>query len=533
MLFTKSIRRKLAVVLLFFVGLLGLFIVVSLRGLQSHRATLDDLRISVVDTPSRDQLIARISSLIEPLSYRIPDESKSADRRQQAANWQHDQFAQQLAEVHAEIQHFEDKWSALPGNLQPSSGGVVTTSEFMRDLRRDLKEQLAGSAESLKDISDLRRRDRSIAEMLETIGGMIRRAETLPDPAYRLAHRLEEAQDSYAVQFQTLCWVGAFSLGMLIIILVWMYQLILAPIHNLMTGVKRVADGEFDYRLTTDTKCELSALAAAFNDMAERIETDRRDKKQQIEEGIQQLVLSERMASLGMLSTGVAHEINNPLMGIANAAVELQFIFNDYRSGMKEQDQEDAEHAIKVISDQTKNCQRITAKLKLFGQGKQGQERNLYDLTAILQEVVSLVQMLKQFPDRTIDLPQLETHRVWIDAGEIRQVVLNLVMNALQATTSGGLLSIHLHETPDFVEVEFQDDGCGMTPEQLKKAFDPFFTTKEVGKGTGLGLSLSRGIVLNHGGVLEASSEGEGKGATFVLRLPRTQSVAKRNTRAA
>lgn len=533
MLLTRSMRRKLAVVMLCVVGLLSLFVGVSIHGLYSHHATLDDLRISVVDAPSRDQLTARISSLIEPLSYRIPEETRDPELRARAAQWQYEQFARQVSDVYDEMVEFESKWQALNQNLPQSAEHEQTTSTFLRDLRDTLKNELAVGASPLQETDDLDRRNRHIADMIRTIGNMIRDVESLPDPAYQLSARLDEAQASYDSHVVLLRLVGAVSVLTVAGLMAWMYRLILAPIYSLMKGVQRVAAGEFEYRLETSTKCELSALATAFNNMAAKIESDRREKEHRIEEGIQQLIQSERMASLGMLSTGVAHEINNPLMGIANAGAELTFILGDYKGAMKPQDIQDAELALKIITEQTRNSQKIISKLKLFGQGKKNEERNQYDVTAIVQEVVSLVQILKQFPDRAISVHQSQTFRAWIDAGEIRQVVLNLVMNALQAMEPGGKLDIDMRETPDFIELEFTDTGCGMTEDQLKQIFVPFFTTKEVGQGTGLGLSLSRSIVLNHGGNLEATSAGPQQGSTFILRLPRTAPSASRNTRVA
>ena len=108
----------------------------------------------------------------------------------------------------------------------------------------------------------------------------------------------------------------------------------------------------------------------------------------------------------------------------------------------------------------------------------------------------------------------------WINGQEIKQVILNLVANALQATGSGGKLDIRIHEQAGGVEIEFQDNGSGMTPEIIQHIFDPFFTTKDVGKGTGMGLSISRTLLQSHGGTLEATSEGLGRGSTFRVRLP-------------
>lgn len=521
MLFTRSMRRKLAVVMLAPSFLLIAFVIVSIFGLRSYKATLHDLEVSVANTPSRERLIARISGLIEPLTFRIPDEHQPLELRQRAADWQYNLFVERVTAVYEELLIFEERWQKLTEVLRQPMGQNCATTQLLRDLQYDLKREFADGASVLKDLSNLDRRERHIAEMQGALARMIRTVDKSPDPAYRLSMRLQEAQTSYLYHVSHLYAVGVFGLAVLAAVLLWMQRLILQPLQDLLRGVQRMAMGDFDYRLTSTTSCELSELATAFNEMAERVAGDQREKQQRIEEAARQLLLSERMANLGMLSTGVAHEINNPLMGIANAASELNYIIDDYAEQLSERDREDARHALDVIRNQTKNCQAITRKLQLFGQGKLNEERNQYDLTAIVQEVVSLVHMLKRFPDREVIVQQSEPFRAWIDAGEIRQVVLNIVVNALQATEPGGKLEISLRETPDFVELIFTDNGCGMTPEQLSQIFVPFYTTKETGQGTGLGLSLSRTIVVQHGGSLEASSAGPGQGSTFCLRLPR------------
>src|SRR5690606_20407371 len=121
------------------------------------------------------------------------------------------------------------------------------------------------------------------------------------------------------------------------------------------------------------------------------------------------------------------------------------------------------------------------------------------------------------YQDRHLTVDRTVPLHAWVNAAEIKQVILNLVANALDATASGGYVDICLREFPEEVEIIVQDDGCGMTPEQQKKIFEPFFTTKDVGKGTGLGLSITHRIVSDHGGTLEVESAGEGQGSRFCL----------------
>ncbi|MCA9079229.1 MAG: HAMP domain-containing protein [Planctomycetaceae bacterium] len=556
-------RRKLAVVVLIFLAVLGLFAVTSHRGITSYRAALNDLELSIGNHPSRNELVAHISALIQPLTLQIPaddtaiglrhelelavasdrshdeltahidallhrpdahqlNDPELRQRREHAALRQYELFTAVFDETCRSLDEFEQKWRQLPDSLRHSGGEEIAFRNFLSNLIAQLN-QLAVGKEALKDLS---KRDAQVAHMLAIVGEMLRNAETIPDPANRLGERLREARESYDFHLRQLWLVFGLSTAAIIGLLLWLYQLILVPIQRLYRGVMHLAGGEFGYRLETGTRCELSHLARTFNEMAERIQTDRQTKQQQIEEGSRQLVQSERLAGIGMLATGVAHEINNPLMGIANAAVELQYILTPQTlEKFSEEDRNDLAEAMGIIRAQTKNCQAITQKLLSFAHTKKGEDRNNYDLTAIVQEVVSLVKMLKKFPDRTVCIDTTDPLHAWVNAAEIKQVILNIVTNGLQATPAGGELTIALKETPDDVEIQFTDTGCGMTPDQLKQIFDPFFTTKEVGQGTGLGLSLSRNLVINHNGTLEANSPGKDQGSTFTLRLPKSAQV--------
>lgn len=118
-------------------------------------------------------------------------------------------------------------------------------------------------------------------------------------------------------------------------------------------------------------------------------------------------------------------------------------------------------------------------------------------------------------------------HDAYVNGSEIKQVALNIIANALDATNPGGEVSIAVRELPDVIELVCKDNGCGMTPEVLEHLFEPFYTTKDTGKGTGLGLAISHRIIRDHDGVLEAASDGPGAGSTFVIRLPKANRQMK------
>ena len=143
------------------------------------------------------------------------------------------------------------------------------------------------------------------------------------------------------------------------------------------------------------------------------------------------------------------------------------------------------------------------------------------DLVKLVNEVLALVGHMSRFRDRTITFSANETCQLEINGPQIKQVLLNLVANALESTGEGGRLDIELVSQTDQVTLSFADDGCGMTPETIENLFEPFFTTKSTGQGTGLGLSISHRIISDHGGTIEASSGGVGQGSQFRLQLPR------------
>ena len=234
--------------------------------------------------------------------------------------------------------------------------------------------------------------------------------------------------------------------------------------------------------------------------------------EKQVEQRIQQ---TEKLAALGQLAAGVAHEINNP-MGIMLCYVDL----------LKRQlpDDDQVHKDVDTIAKQARNCQRIVSDLLNFASGKKA-ERKLAQVNTAVREVVDMVdhQFRKQGTSirTTLDgnLPMFE-----LDADKIKQVFLNLLMNARQAISgSNGRIDVttRFMEQTGTVEISFRDNGTGIAPEIAEKIFDPFFSTKKTGEGTGLGLSVSYGIVKDHGGDIRLETE-PGHWTRFTVILPTT-----------
>ena len=221
----------------------------------------------------------------------------------------------------------------------------------------------------------------------------------------------------------------------------------------------------------------------------------------------------EKLAAVGTLISGVAHELNNPLNNIFGRVQLLQQAIPDH----------DAQRGLQMARDECERAIRIVRNLLSFTR-EHKPTTSLVSVNDTLGEVLELrsyglkvgdIELRKKFQ---ADLPE-----ILADPHQLQQVFLNLVINAEQAMagTQGAVLSITTQRVGDALRVVVADNGRGIPKELVSKIFDPFFTTKEVGAGTGLGLSVCYGIVKEHGGQLQVESE-EGKGATFIVELPLT-----------
>jgi two-component system NtrC family sensor kinase len=359
------------------------------------------------------------------------------------------------------------------------------------------------------------------------VTGLQSRIDRLNDTVMQIPKRLYN--DFWSVlkmsqaQYQTsrvIVWVSfVMVLGMLYGLMVLFRRWVLSPLQLLKRGVRDVALGSFDYKIDLESGDEMQDLAEAFNDMTAKISMTYAELEHQVQERSRQLVRSERLAGVGFLAAGVAHEINNPLASIAFCAEAL-----DQRLDRTLRSSSDPEHRVianylKMIQEEAFRCKNITERLLDFSRCNDI-KRERIDLTSLIQGVVEMIRHIGKYTGKSIVFLPRAPVMAHVDAQEIKQVVLNLIVNALDAMDAHGTLKIDARYNDGMAEVVFADTGCGMSPEVLENIFEPFFTKRRDGKGTGLGLSITHRIVSQHHGEIMAESDGEGQGSTFTVRLP-------------
>jgi two-component system, NtrC family, sensor kinase len=312
------------------------------------------------------------------------------------------------------------------------------------------------------------------------------------------------------------------------------YRWIFRPLDVLIRGSRKVAGGDFNYHVLLHTNDEMSELAAAMNDMTLRFRTIRDDLDRQVQERTKQVVRNEQLASVGFLAAGVAHEINNPLASIAICAESLEVRLRELLDGSGtggnfsrlatcptpgEGQEAVIASYVRMIQSEAFRCKGITEKLLDFSRIGPP-KRQLTDLRELVQGVIEMIGHLGRYQGKKIELFPGPAVPAPINGQELKQVVLNLLTNALDSLGEDGQVSIRLSARDRMAELSVADNGCGMEPEVMERIFEPFFTRRRAGQGTGLGLSICYRIVSDHGGTIEAVSPGAGQGATFVVRMP-------------
>jgi len=285
-------------------------------------------------------------------------------------------------------------------------------------------------------------------------------------------------------------------------------RIVLRPVQKIVAATRKVAAGDLLYKVELAKRDEIGMLANSFNEMTRKLSEAQR-----------QVYQSQKLAAVGQLAAGVAHEINNPLTGVLSYS---SFLLK------RAENNPEFKNDLEVIVRETKRCRGIVKGLLDFSR-QSPPEKHASDINEIARQAIQIVQA--QMETHNVDLQtnlRADLPRIHADANQIQQVLVNLLLNANDAIGEGGgavALATDFEtaggnspSTSKRIEVRVSDTGCGISAANLQKIFDPFFSTKGA-KGTGLGLAVAWGIIEKHNGRIEVESE-VGKGTTFRILLP-------------
>lgn len=521
----RSIRRRLVSL---FTGAMLLVIAmagIGAMGLMWHQEAVDELDFLLHRSPDRNQLSRSVSKISESLFSSLDPRQLAAVQQQRLTYLAH------VEDARASLREFRRRIEALPAPPELNRQQRDQVLPRIDDIYGEF-DYLATLAEGLHPIKSEQERIRQLDLRFEASRAVTRIQRTLDNlPAYYMTADWGEKslQKQHRRSERFLRWLlygTGIVVAVSIVILTCGFRWISIPVRAIAKGCTRIANGDTRYRLIVASRWqdEFADLVSGVNCMADRFQQAEEELQYKVRERSAQLIRSQKLASVGFLAAGVAHEINNPLSAISVAAESLEMRLHGL-DGMKSDDAREAMERLAMIRRESRRCGDITRRLLDFSHGdKVG--RIPTDIAELIREVLIMVQHLGRYADRTVTFECDRSIVAEVNAAQLKQVILNLIANGLQATAPGGCVSVRLQELVDSIVIAIEDDGCGMDEDTLHHIFDPFFTTKDAGQGTGLGLSITHRIIENHSGTITPISNGPGCGSTFQIRLPKRQPQA-------
>jgi len=478
---------------------------------------------------------------------------------QAADNWQTTRSAAAQYAVMDRAQSASTQVYWLENNLRTPQGNSFRDVKYLAPLRTEARNVLQEVVTANSDSDGVVQRQlaQSAITHLDTAASILSSSPAVPAAGQPdlFADHLQQAEKSLndlttlapnaarrqvtvaaASMHDRLLWMVLWLvgiLGMSTFIHMRQYKALVKPLIWLRDDMRQSAGREFKEPIKARGDGEFQEVAGYFNGLARDLAQLYKDLEQKVIARSRELVRSERLASVGYLAAGVAHEINNPLSIISGyaelAGKDLQVVLAN-PGGTDASAESDAEalssalQAQEIIREEAFRCKEITHRLLSLARGG-GDGRVMLSLAETARQVASLTRGLRHYRNRRVDVDFAANDMLPVHANptEMKQVLLNLIVNALEASPADrGVVRIAGRTRDQSVEITIEDNGKGMPREVLEQIFEPFFTNKRGTNepGTGLGLSITHAIIEGHGGRIQASSPGPGLGSRFTITLP-------------
>ncbi|MFO7980586.1 MAG: cache domain-containing protein [Candidatus Aminicenantes bacterium] len=324
----------------------------------------------------------------------------------------------------------------------------------------------------------------------------------------------------------TFTFMASMLVILLLVLLYFSTNRIINPLLKIVEATQKIAKGDLSHKVKVNSTDEIGYLAESFNKMTDDLDAANKkliewgktlekkveERTKELREMQAHLIQSEKLASLGKLAAGVAHEINNPLGGIL---IYSHLILEDIDKDTPYYDN------LRKIVKETSRCKEIVKGLLEFARPKEP-ETSIVDINNVVEKALSIIETKTLFQNIKIKKKYSSSlPKITADSAQLQQVFINIIINAAEAMEGNGSLIIEtgVNDQEKQIYICFQDTGPGIPDEVKNRLFEPFFTTKEVGKGTGLGLAISYSFIRKHNGTIEVKSK-VNEGSTFIVKLP-------------
>jgi two-component system, NtrC family, sensor kinase len=519
-----TIRKKMLIGIAAIAVPLALLTYSSVRGAYSYRGLAAAISFRAAELPLSNE----VTESIDELRFRsrsnvtlAPNEGGPID----GGLFEREKFLQQMQSVRDKLLRYEKHlhYSLDADPLLADRSHEIELVKRIEESLASIQKEVESSPSSLDAPSE---------KLASELNKVRQYGHKLP---MILQQRMVHFRDEVRVRYRTWIVISGLSMVLASILLgtsiVFLRLSVVAPFKRLLDGCRRVARGEFDHRIDCKSNDEISELAAAMNQMTDSFVRIRNNLNREVQQRTREVVRSEQLASVGFLAAGVAHEINNPLASIAWSAEALEQRLYDVltpRDGedstLLDQDQINIlKTYLRRIQDEAFRCKGITERLLDFSRMGDIRQKQPTDIAALTEDVIAMIKHLGQYRQKQVRVKSKPGLVAWVIPQEIKQVILNLITNALDSLDPNGTVDVTVDMVGTSVRLVIEDNGCGMTAETLQHLFEPFFTRRRDGKGTGLGLSISYRIVQDHGGQIVPFSKGPGQGSRFEVILPKNE----------
>ena len=517
----------------FGVGVLSVIVLIlsaaSLQGVMKFRKLTKNIRARSVELPLAADLSVKVSEL-RSFVWKLESPDESPDTSLLGFYTVDSEIY--VNKLHRKLDELQQSLERYQDQLENTE---IKDPRFAdKSLELEFAAKFQNSLNEIRGLADEEHLSTKLKMPFPMLDGMEEKLEELQFHTAQLPVFMQQRTHIFAekakaeyrtwITLSVLFSIAAF--GMIVVLATRFRSGLLLPMDKLIEGSRHVAAGNYDFRIQLDSDDEVAELGNALNAMTNNFQEIKAGLNKQVQLRTKEVVRSEKMASVGFLAAGVAHEINNPLASIAWSAESLEMRLHEILNPDEEADAESLKSDIDEmkkylarIQEEAFRCKEITSGLLDFS--RMGHVQKVpSNLSEIIPFVVDIVKPLSRYRDRNIHLDTDPSVVATVNAQEIKQVALNLITNALGSVESGGTVSISVLSENNQAVLRVVDNGCGLTEDVKQHLFEPFFTRRRDGQGTGLGLSISYQIVEDHQGKILAESDGPGTGSTFTITLP-------------